>query len=196
MLNPSFSRALGLLFLIFPLLITVGCGDAYKTEEVKDYRLHVKSNDLEIQQFFYDLIQDYNERAGIEALSFVGNEEEANSSIQLVQGLRLRDKKVGWGQWIKETKTSGASLFSAGEQGTRTVLYSMKVEFDRDYMVTRMNSQDEKEKDEIFKLFSHEVGHGFLFDHHPDPRNVMYFDVSGKKDYSRYFENVRGFFAQ
>lgn len=196
MKRPYLSRVLPLIFLFLFSSFLSSCGDQYSTEEVKDYRLFVQTSDPDVQQFFYELIQTYNQRAGLTAISYVSNPDEANSTIKLVKGLRLRDKKVGWGQWVKETKTSGSGLFGNSGSPTRTVLYSMKVEFDEDYMLSRKDSEDEQQQDEIFKLFAHEVGHGFLFDHHPDPNNVMYFDVSGAKDYSNYFSNVRSFFGQ
>jgi hypothetical protein len=180
---------------LFSSLSLSSCGSDYKKVEIKDFRLQVKSGDPDVHQFFYQLIQDYNERAGITALSYVSNPDEANSTIELIKGLRLQDKKVGWGQWVKETETSGVNMFAVNSKPVKTITYTMKVEFDEDYMTSRLALSDEDEKDEVFKLFAHEVGHGFLLEHHPDPSNVMYFDVSGKKEYESYFLNVQNFFA-
>ncbi|MDA9951685.1 hypothetical protein N9D31_03815 [Oligoflexaceae bacterium] len=171
------------------------CGGDYNKVEVKDYRLQVKSSDPAVHNFFYTLIQDFNERAGIDALSYVSNPNEANSTIELINGLRLQDKKVGWGQWVKETQTSGVDMFS-NSKPTKTIMYSMKVEFDEEYMTSRLDLDTDEKNAEVFKLFAHETGHGFLFEHHPDPTNVMYYDVSGEKEYSSYFKNVQAFFAQ
>jgi hypothetical protein len=65
----------------------------------------------------------------------------------------------------------------------RTTSYSMRLELDRDFVQTRINSVRENDQTDIRKLFYHEAGHGLQMAHHPDPHNVMYYDITGDKDF-------------
>lgn len=143
---------------------------------------------------FRNLIHQYNTEAGIEALHYSSVESEANSPIYLSQGLNLREGKVGWGQWLSETEERRNYL--PAPKSLRTTSYSMRLELDQDFIQTKINSIKDNDKTDIRKLFYHEVGHGFQMVHDPDPGNVMYYDITGTKDFTRYFSDVRSFFAQ
>ena len=76
-----------------------------------------------------------------------------------------------------------------GEKAKRTITYSMRVEFDAEYM--RRSDLYAKQK-----LFFHEVGHGLEMDHNPgDVRDVMFPDVAGDKDFDDYFRRVRSYLS-
>ena len=71
----------------------------------------------------------------------------------------------------------------------------MRLELDKEYVTSRLGGNEAK-RYELMKLFFHEIGHGLQMDHDPDPKAVMYYDISGNKDFDKYFEGVRAYFAQ
>ncbi len=181
---------------IFLLTVSVGCGRNYDEYEVKEYRLTVESPDNTMHQIFSRLIDDYNDDAGFSALNYVSSGAEANSVIVLTQGLHARDGKIGWGQWVKQIEEDNPGLLETQSKGQRTIYYSMRVELDQEYVTSRMHAKDPEKTYELFKLFAHEVGHGFMMNHDPEPQSVMYYEVSGNKDFTTYFQRVRTFFGQ
>ncbi len=181
--------------ILFLSLVTVGCGSSYKTTKVKNYTLAVVNNDPRLKAEFNDLIDDFNRFTGSDVLTYVENPEQANSAIILTKGLKQRDGKVGWGQWLSETK-SERPVTTPGNKPKRTVSYSMRLEFDLDYYTSRLQSTGEKETIEKQKLFFHEVGHGLEMAHvTATETNVMYPDISGEKNYALFFEQVRSYMA-
>lgn len=180
---------------LFVSFVTVGCGRSYEEHEVKEYRLAVDSTDVTIQQLFSGLIDTYNNDAGFKALTYVSAGASSNSQIILTPGLNARDGKIGWGQWIKNIEEDSPNAL-ATDTPVRTVHYTMRLELDADYVKTRMNATETDKRYELFKLFAHEVGHGFMMNHDPDPKSVMYYEVSGNKDFPTYFQRVRTFFAE
>jgi predicted Zn-dependent protease len=71
----------------------------------------------------------------------------------------------------------------------------MQVEFDQDFLNSNNKDENGALNIEIRKLFAHEVGHGFQLQHAPEERDVMYYDISGDKDFSSYWPRIREFFA-
>ncbi len=187
-----FSSAISILLLSS---VSVGCGSSYKTTKVKNYTLSVVNDDPRLKAEFNDLIDDFNRFTGSEVLTYVENPEQANSAIILTKGLKQRDGKVGWGQWLSETKSDGP-VTTPGNKPKRTISYSMRLEFDLDYYTSRLKGAGEKETIEKQKLFFHEVGHGLEMDHVSSAEsNVMYPDISGEKNFELFFEQVRSYMA-
>lgn len=181
---------LRLMFCVFllPSFLTA-CGSGYKTEKVKLYRFAVASRDANMQREFRSLIDEYNRMAGMKVLHYSDDPSEANSVIVITEGLQKRDGKVGWGQWMSESKSDSPLGKMPGQKSKRLIRYSMRVEFDADYM--RRNDTYAKQK-----LFFHEVGHGLEMDHNPeDIQDVMFPDVAGDKNFPDYFERVRSYLA-
>ena len=71
----------------------------------------------------------------------------------------------------------------------------MRLELDEEFVKLKINSIKDADKNDIRKLFYHEVGHGMQMLHHPDQSNVMYYDITGEKNFTLYFADVRTFFA-
>ena len=178
------------------LLLLPACG--YQTAEVKEYRLFVDSVDPEIQDEFRSLIDSFNYHAGFYALHYVTKPEQSNSQVILTQGLQARDGKVGWGQWQRETFADSNLLrFTGGGTPKQTFVYSMRIEFDKEYFMERMRDDASVRRIQLFKLFSHEAGHGLQMDHDEDnPASMMFPDISGEKDVPQFFGRVRGYFGR
>lgn len=175
-------------------LLLASCGMPTQEKDVKQFKLSCIGADTALHDGFRDLVSRYNSEAGIEALAYTANPEEANSPVYLSKGLNQREGKVGWGQWLSETQERRTYL--PQPKSMRTTSYSMRLELDEDFVRLKIASMKEADQTDIRKLFYHEVGHGLQMGHDPDPASVMYYDITGDKDFSAYFVNVRGFFGQ
>lgn len=185
----------------FCLLLT-SCG-TYTTNHVRDYRIYVDSSDDEVRETVRVLADDYNEQFGGQALTIVNTEEESNSSISFINGLKERENKLGLGQWITVTSEEGQNLLptSGDSQLEKTVLYSMEIDFDLGNFKSKMDSRDSKNDGawkHLYHLFCHEVGHGLQMGHEKYKTSVMYKSIpDNSRDgvrYDSYFRNAREFF--
>jgi len=177
-------------FLLSLISLLNACGQAGQGErEQKEYRIYVNSDDNEVQNEFRSLVDLFNARTCAKVIALVENADDANSHVTLTKGLQKRDGKVGWGQWERISYSNN----TAGSD--RTLVYTMSLEFDYDYVHNRLNSDNENKRYDLTKLFSHEVGHGLQMEHDAgNVRSVMYPDISGEKDFDPFFKQVRGFF--
>ncbi len=186
-------RSFLLIFLLFPL---VSCGSSVQKSEVKKYVMALKQGDESYRPLIRRIIEDYNNNVGYQVLEFTDSPDAANSPILITKGLENRDGKVGWGQWFSQTERRGSVVPLPGQKTTETTTYSLQVEFDEDFLAANLKEASPGLLNvEIRKLFAHEVGHGFQMGHAPNERDVMYFDISGEKDFSSYWPQVRGFFG-
>lgn len=182
---------LGVLFAVLS-----SCGTSYHEEEIKDYTLATDSHDPVIKDELARLTKDFNDSAGFEAIKFSYDISHANSIITITKGLDSRDGNLGYGQWIAEIdEESSATRVTGGRQPHRTTVYSMKIEFDEDYLVSHLNPTTPAEKDELRTLYFHEVGHGLQMNHDPEVSSVMYKYISGTKDFASFFGRVRQYFG-
>jgi hypothetical protein len=188
------TKTLGL-FLVLSLPMINACGSMkYDVKEIKKYQIHMESDDEAVQSRFQKLVEEYNEKVGMETLTYEASAANANSIATLTAGLQNRDGKVGWGQWTKESKQESPFERPIGSRPKRTESYSMQLEFDMDYFLQRMNSDDPEKQLQLYKLFAHEVGHGFQMNHDGEVSSVMYPDISGEKEFEPYYERVRSYF--
>lgn len=177
---------------VIAILLT-SCGMPVSDRSVKDFVISCMECDVALHDGFRNLVHNYNNQAGIEALHYTSSSEEANSPLYLTKGLNIRDGKVGWGQWIAETEER--RTFLPDPRSIRTTSYSMRLELDDEFVRTKISSLTESDQTDMKKLFYHEVGHGLQMGHDPDISSVMYYDISGTKDFESYFVRVREFFA-
>ena len=182
-------------FLVLALILT-SCGAQVDKKDVKTFVLGLKQGDESFKPLIRHLIEDYNTNLGLTVLEFSETMDGANSPILITKGLEQRDGKVGWGQWFASTERSGTTVAVPGVKTSETTSYSLQVEFDEDFLVS--NEKEVKEGElslEVRKLFAHEVGHGFQLQHAPELTDVMYYDISGDKDFAPYWPRVRAFFG-
>ncbi|MCX6119454.1 MAG: hypothetical protein NT027_18100 [Proteobacteria bacterium] len=192
MLNRKIVRLVS--FTLFMGATYSGCGTKVESHEIKEYRVALASSDSKFKPIIKSLVSDYNSKVGFRAMEFVDSVDQANSRIVITEGLEKRDGKVGWGQWFVETERNGLDLPGSAVEKTST--YSFEAEFDADFVKSNSDIQNGVIPDELAKLWAHEIGHGFLLDHHPDERNVMYYDIAGEKDFSKYWPEIRKFFGR
>lgn len=186
-LHPSF------LVFIFSSLV-IGCGSSVEVIKVKDYRIAVETQHPEAKKDIQRILNLFNEYSGIEILKNQSDASTANSFITLKKGLRNNSysNHIGYGQWIVESEEIVTN--SLNSRRRRTLRYSMNIELDEDYMLSRVGDLTaEKEKEKQVLLF-HEIGHGLEMGHHPsDPNDIMFKDVSRQKKFSNFFERVRNY---
>ena len=190
MFNPK------LLLLAAVAVSIAGCGGKVVEHLNKEYVLGVSGTDTGVKDEFRRLVKEFNTLAGMDYLRFTEDATVADSQIILTKGLQATDGKVGWGQWITQTqdsnKFSGASM-----RVNRRIDYAMRLEFDEDFIESRRAAAAGSTGHyELQKLFFHEVGHGLTMVHLPDRSNVMYYEISGSKDFDLYFRDVEHFFSQ
>jgi|GEM_PF-1103480 len=173
-----------------------GCGSTVNEVKVKEFKLAlVNSSEPGLVGVFRKLVDDYNNEAGLRALTFVDSAEQANSAVIVTKGLQKRDGKVGWGQPLAEIDEQRLVDDLNGIKINRTTRHFMRVEFDEEYFRQRMESTEESAMYDLKKLFFHEVGHGLEMGHEPaDKENLMYPDISGSKNFADYFNRVRAYF--
>lgn len=187
---------LRLLGFILSSAVLASCGSTVERAELKHYVLALKKGDESFKPLLKRMISDYNTNVGYQVLEFSDSPDSANSSILVTKGLEKRDGKVGWGQWFSNTERRNGYIPVPGQKSRETVTYSLQVEFDEEFL--QSNQKDDSPgllNYEIRKLFAHEIGHGFQMVHAPEIRDVMYFDISGDKDFSGYWPQVREFFG-
>lgn len=180
------------LMILFAGTVLTSCGANIDKREVKEYRITTAVDSINHKETFRTLVKDYNREAGFDALLFVENKEEANSFVTVTEGLEKRDGKVGWGQWLAETERSGVDLVGGSVESVTK--YTLSAEFDAEFVREHSTSTAKSSSSELFKLFAHEIGHGFKIEHDPDVKQLMYYDITGSKDYAKYWQQVRSFF--
>jgi hypothetical protein len=182
------------LALVSFLALSVSCGQTVDEHTFKTYTLAVDRGTTESNTSFRNLVNEFNNMAGLEALQFTENKADANSLITLVPDLQSKEGKVGWGQWITETREQN-TVKGISVKKDRTIEYSMRLDLDQDYVSSRMKAKIGSSKHyELQKLFFHETGHGLQMAHNKKQSHVMYYEISGKKDFVGFFEEVAAFF--
>lgn len=192
-MSPGLQRVPSLTFVVLVCWVLSACGASFETTEIRDYRLAVLSDDPAMQTEFRNLISEFNHQADRHVLTYVDDPSDANSAIIVTPGLELRDGKVGWGQWLSEAKEDNPVFHAPGSKPKRRVEYSMRLEFDEEYIRTRMQSSTWNQVVEKQKLFFHEVGHGLEMNHHNLKGDIMYHDISGTKNFETFFSRVRSY---
>lgn len=191
LLSRAFAQLSSVVFLVS---LMPACG-SYETTKIKDYKLHVVNGTPSQINTFKKLILDFNSLAGMNALTYVDTAAEANSPINIIEGLKLStDNKVGLGQWVSESQQENPVMTMPGQHPKRTVRYSMNLKFDREYFELHKGN-DSTEVYARQKLFFHEVGHGLELDHVADQHNLMYEEISGDKDFDGFFKYVRSYLS-
>ena len=185
-----------LLLTLFVAML-VGCGDGFFVAKVKQYYFEVKPATRENHSTFSKLFIKFNNRCNAPYLNLVrGGELSVNeiSTITVTSGLLRRDGKLGWGRWLKTAKLNSRRGFLNQPHKVRKDIYTMELEFDREYLRKHARSDDDEQRQQWRTLFLHELGHGFQMGHDPDRHAVMYSEInSGYKDFDAFYEKAYGF---
>lgn len=173
-----------LVFVIF-----LGCG---KTEEKKDYRILVETDNVELIEIVKTLANHYNNQLGSNVLSIVNQGESYNSSIGFIDGLDVKENKLGYGSSSKTTTYYW--------DDSVLVEHSLEVVFDLRSFTRRMAYINDPNSDGfkfLYHLFCHEIGHGLRMNHEDVETSIMYYAIPiqprDNLDYSDYFEKIRHF---
>lgn len=165
------------------MFMATGCGDLTGRSIEHNYLVHVRASQPEVHDQFERLVNDFNQSIGEELLSYSRDESASGSLVQLIRGLESGTGKLGFGGRVVSTIRTGLRI-------TRS--YSMKIELDSSYVEKRIPSNiGSKDYNEVRLLFFHEVGHGLGFRHAASPKDVMYEDLQGNKDFPSFFERIR-----
>lgn len=181
------------LSLLLSLIVFVtACGQ--KEVHTKNYLFFIAAENNDMRRVVQDMIDQYNETVGAEVFHVVNDAGDANSTVEFTKNMQENDGKIGFGTWY--THASDHSDW-AGMNARVEIEYSMRLQFDEDYMRARLGkSPSDRDTKEMFLLFSHEAGHGLKMEHEEDVNSVMhptvYWQESVKMD--EYFARVRAFF--
>lgn len=185
------------ILILFVLSLMAACG-GYHDQHQKDYRLFFNVEDDDLRREAGRLVDEFNRRTGAVVLKLAPVPEEANSTVELLAGLRDAEGKLGFGQWETATVQEPSIRHLEGRALKRRIDYTMHLEFDLEYFTARVGLPDDHpERQELSLLFFHEVGHGLQMDHDDDPHSVMYPVIHGVDgiNYDRFFERVAAFFG-
>jgi hypothetical protein len=179
------------------LVFLCACGANYRDHEIKQYVLGTACENQQIVRLIKRLVSDFNAESRHSALKFVDNIAEANSAIVITRGLTSHDGNLGYGQWLADIdEENRAAAAMSGRRPDRVTSYSMRIEFDEQFMLDHLVLDTEEKHNEIHTLFYHEVGHGLQMDHDTNPRSIMYEYVSNdRRDNATFFGRVRQFFG-
>lgn len=180
-------------FVLLQLLFVsaVSCGDSLFVSKVKNYHFKIEPASAENYRIFGSLFHNFNISINSNVLHLVKEGDlDANetSYIKLTPGLHARDNKLGWGKWIRRSEINSGKSFLRQPQKIRRDIYTMRLEYDWDYLKERYYSSKESHKRQLTTLFLHELGHGFQMRHDPDRSSVMYREINNsKKDLRSYY---------
>lgn len=183
----------------FPCLFVLSillqsCGASYEENEIKSYRFYGVEMSSKASSEFKRLVNIFNQKVGVVALTWTDKPGEANSPVIVVSGLDDPKGHIGYGQMLSETEQDNP-LNSPFSTPQRTTTYSMRIELDKEWIEARLDGADES-RYELMKLFFHEIGHGLEMDHDPKVTAVMYEDIGGQKDFETYFKQVRAYLSK
>ncbi len=174
----------------------IACGD----EQIHscEFTMSIDSPDAESKSYFVEYLEKLNTNLGFQAFTYVGSRQEANSPIVIEKGLKERTLRergqefIGLGGFYPDySQTSNVFKIIANGKTTTEVTNSMRLHFDHDFVMQNLVNNTEK----LETAAAHEFGHGLGFDHIDNEIDVMYFEVSGKKDYDAHYANMRQFFV-
>ncbi len=186
----SFKSFFPTIFIILLFQIN-SCKSRVKETEVRQYKLGMQDNNSKYVKAFEKLVKQFNQSLDNNILTFTNNPGEINSTITITKGLNDKTGKIGYGQWIEETKDEGISgIFNDGKI-EREKVYTMALEFDEQYIETRVIKNDTQSWYDLEKAFTHEAGHGLGYGHVNTQSHIMYPEISGAKDLNGFFSEIR-----
>lgn len=179
-------------------MLLVACGEDFFVANVKRYYFTVSPATPENHRIFRNLFGDFNRRFNTPYLNLIVNggalPADETSTIVLTRGLLHADGKLGWGKWVRTSKLNRSKGFWQKPYKVRKDIYTMELEFDRDYMQERYYSDNSKRRKQMRTLFLHELGHGFQMGHDPNRHAVMYREITDDyKDFNSYYRKVYSF---
>ena len=185
------------LWLTFMVVLLVACGEDFFIANVKRYYFTVSPATPENHRIFNELFGNFNRRFNTPYLNLTHSgalPASETSTIVLTRGLLHADGKLGWGKWVRTSQLNSRQGFLQKPYKVRKDIYTMKLEFDRDYLQERYYSHKSNHKKQMRTLFLHELGHGFQMGHHPNRRSVMYREITDDyKDLNSYYRRVYDF---
>ena len=185
------------LWLTFVVMLLVACGEDFFVSNVKRYYFTVSPATSENHRIFRNLFGDFNRRFNAPYLNLTQGgalPAEETSTIVMTRGLLQADGKLGWGKWVRTSKLNSREGFWQKPYKVRKDIYTMELEFDRDYLQERYYSNNPKRRKQMRTLFLHELGHGFQMGHDPNRNSVMYREITDDyKDFNSYYRRVYNF---
>ncbi len=182
---------------LLSLTVLLGCGGGFFVAKVKQYYFAIEPATSENRAIFSKLFEELNERCNAPYLNIVRRGALSASGISTItvsSGLRKVDNKLGWGRWIRTTKLNSRRGFLQRPHKVRKDIYTMELEFDREFMQEHARARNEAKYSRWRTLFLHELGHGFQMGHDPERSSVMYSRItSGYKDYDTFYERAYNF---
>lgn len=184
LLTAVWRRSSSMIMLSVSSIFFYSCGDIIPEEELRyEYRIRLGGGTYYGHKQFAALVADFNSAIGYEIIQYAPDDSSANSPLTLVNALERATGKLGFGGVVVVTKQKGLKT---------TRIESMKIQLDRDYVMTRVPSQPgQKSYAELRLLFFHEVGHGLGLSHAAVTSDVMYPDLVGDKDFAQFSLQVR-----
>ena len=194
-------NCLSILFISSLVLSLTACG--FNEEHIRDYKFYVHSDNQLYINTIDTLVNDFNDCVGSKLFKTTRDTSEYNSSIYFNDNLAdLGDNVVGYGTYIRKTSEDNPLNMLTGEKHTVYYIYTGEIRLDTEFIAKNtVNTtadglnidKNSDEYTELKKLLFHEAGHVIGLDHTPAQSDVMYYEISGTKNFQDFCQSVRDY---
>ncbi|MDE3269766.1 MAG: hypothetical protein OYH77_05740 [Pseudomonadota bacterium] len=191
--------------LAFTFLLSACQADVYTTD-IKEYYFTVEPRSEQNTQLFSVFFRKFNRQLAqhlgarqMRFLQLTTSKTSDTSSIYVGDKSQYRRveldgqeyQSVGKGRWERKSHIYSYGGLLLRRQKIIKNIYRMKLYFNSEYLYEWHNSNDYLTRQRAYTLFLHELGHGMLMQHHPDPDDVMYYRIdSARKDIPSFMARV------
>ena len=180
------------------LFFLTSCG--YNEKHIRDYVFYTHSSNQLYVNTIDTLVDDFNDCLGFELFKTTRDTSKYNSSVYFNSNLsELGDNVVGYGTYIRKTTEDNPFEVLAGDKPSIYYVYTGEIRLDSDFVAKNtVNTtsdglsidKNSDEYTELKKLFFHESGHVVGLDHTSSRSDVMYYEISGSKNFQDFCKTV------
>ena len=194
-------NCLSILFVSSLILSLTACG--FNEKHIRSYNFYVHSNNQLYINTINTLVDDFNDCIGSSLFKTTRDTTDYNSSIYFNSNLSdLGNNVVGYGTYIRKTSEDNPLEVLTGSKHTIYYTYTGEIRLDSNFIEKNtMNTsadglnidKNSDEYTELKKLFFHEAGHVIGLEHTPNQSDVMYYEISGTKNFQDFCQSVRDY---
>ena len=183
------------------ILSLTACG--FHEEHIRDYVFYAHVDDPDNQLYINTidtLVDDFNSCLGFTLFKTTRDTSLYNSSIYFdanLSEMSTNGDVVGYGTYIRKTTEDSPLNLLKGSSPSVYYTYTGEIRLDSDFFAKNTVSIDGLDVDkntdeyqELKKLFFHESGHVIGLDHTDSKEDVMYYEISGEKNFQDFCNTI------